>query len=130
MSCEKTPVLSVRPSKVDIELALGTDNEIEFILTDGLSDPVGLSDSNVIFTAWDSIGGTVKLGPKTNEPGDHTDAFNGKTSFVIDRTEIDDEPDSTTKTFWVYEVRRKQLAADLENVHLTGQLIILPLGVC
>lgn len=130
MSCKKTPVLSVRPSKVDIELAQGTDNEIEFILTDGLGDPVGLTDSDVVFTAWDSIGGTVKIGPKTNEPGDHTDSFNGKTSFVISRTEIDDEPNPTTKTFWVYEVRRKQITADLENVHLTGQLIILPLGVC
>lgn len=131
MTCtKKNPVVSVAPAKFDIELARGTDNEIEFILTDALGEPVSLTDSDVTFTAWDAIGGTVKLGPKINTVGNHTDPQNGKTAFQIDRTEIDDETNTSTKTFWVYEVRRKQVTADLENVHLTGQLIILPTGVC
>ncbi len=127
---EIIPVVSIKPAKVDIQLTQGTDNELEFILTDGLGEPVNLTDSDVLFTAFDMIGGTATLGPKTNTPGNHTDALNGKSAFKIDRTEIDDEVNQATKTFWVYEVRRKQITADLEHVHITGQLIILPTGVC
>jgi len=127
---EIVPVVSIVPTKVDIELTQGTDNELEFILTNGQGDPVGLSDSNVTFTAFVQIGGVVTLGPKINTPGDHTDSANGKTAFVIARTEIDDEVNQDRKTFWVYELRRKQITADIENVHMTGQLIILPPGVC
>lgn len=130
MSKNNVSTVSIKPAKFNIELTQDTDNELEFILTDGLGEPVSLSDSDVIFTAFDAIGGTVKLGPKTNTPGNHTDSPNGKSAFKIDRTEIDDETNATTKTFWVYEVRRKQVTADLEHVHITGQLIILPTGVC
>lgn len=130
MGNSKVPVVSIKPTKIDIVLVKDTDNELEFILTDGLGEPVNLTDSDVVFTAFDAIGGTVQLGPKTNTPGNHTDSLNGKSAFKIARTEIDDETNPTTKTFWVYEVRRKQITADLEHVHITGQIIILPTGVC
>lgn len=130
MSKSNVSTVSIKPAKFNIELTQGTDNELEFILTDGLGEPVNLTDSDVTFTAFDEIGGIAQLGPKTNTPGNHTDPLNGKSAFKIARTEIDDEASPTTKTFWVFEVRRRQITADLENVHITGQLIILPTGVC
>lgn len=117
--------VQVLPTVVHIEVMRGTDNEFEFVIADGLGRPINITADTIKFTAKSALDGVATIPTKTNGPGQHTDAINGATSFVIPRGEIDDEASSSEITCWLYEVRRVD-ASNKENIHVQGQFIIRP----
>ena len=115
--------VAVEPACVDLRLRKGTDNTFEFILTDGVGEPVNIINDEVVFTVRDMVGGAAQF-DKTNVGGSHLDGFNGKTEFTVDKTDIDAVSDIDT-TFWVYDIRRIRVGGQ-ENVYIAGQFIIEP----
>lgn len=123
---DQTPqTLDLTPEIVHLDVQQGTDNAIEFQLTDNDGNPVDLTNDNVKFTARDEFGGTVTIATKTNSPGQHLDPANGKTIFVLTKTDLETlTPDS--QTTWKYEVRRVFAATNYEVIYIHGNLILEP----
>ncbi len=124
MTCQPSMArvsVSVLPSQIDLALVKDADTTFEFGLLDADSNPVDITADTVELNVYDYTGGTSKL-VKSNGPGSHYDAANGKTRFTIARTDIADTLEDET-TAWVYEVRRVQ-AAGAESVHLQGSFAV------
>jgi len=125
MTCGTTQTIEYVPSALDFRVTRATTNTLTFILVDDDGNAVDISLDTVKFSVRDGFGGTEKIPQKENLPGEHTDPENGETQFTIDKTEIDDETNRTTETYWFYEVRRVQPGGE-ENVFFQGNLIIIP----
>lgn len=119
-------VLKIVPAEVNLRVMRGTDNTIEFTLTDADEVAIDITNDTVKFTARDAYAGTVKIATKTNAPGGHSTPAGGKTRFKILRTEIDDEAAETVATTWLYEVRRILAGSSDEILYFQGELKILP----
>ena len=123
VACE---IVAIEPACIDIRVQRGTDNTFEFVLTDGDGTAVDIIADDVMFTVKDEIDGITQI-QKTSLAGSHLEGSFGKVEFTVARTEIDDEVDSTSDTFWVYEIRRQVGGAGGdEHVHIRGEFIIEP----
>ncbi len=118
-------MVSLLPKIEDLLLTRGTDNRLEFRLTNPVTgQPVDLTNDTVKFTVKDSYGGTVKIGLE-NTPGMHSAQADGRTQFVVTREAIADATHTGTITDWVYEVRRLVSGAD-EVVYFAGIFSLRP----
>jgi hypothetical protein len=124
MTCDQKRI-DILPSSVDIEIQRETTVTLEFVLTDGDGKPLNIEADTVKFTAKETPGGTATIPTKTSAAGAHLDGAGGRVEFTIEKTEIDNEANRTTKTFWVYEIRRTQPGGE-EFVHISGSLVIHP----
>lgn len=113
--------VSIVPSIEAIRMVQGTDATFEFVLTNGDDEVVDLTADDVVLTVRDEKGGTVQL-QKTNEPGDHIEPTQGRTSFDLAHSDFAAEL-SDEHAFWVYEVRRIR-ASGKEAVHIEGAFIL------
>lgn len=119
-------VAAIDPACIDIRVQRGTDNDFEFILTDGEGDAVGIAADDVTLTIKDDFDGAVQH-QQTSSAGSHLDADGGKVEFSIPRTDIDDEANPGSQTSWVYEVRRIiGGGAGDQIVHIKGEFTIEP----
>lgn len=115
-------------SIVHLQIVRGTDQPFIFSLKGKSSDaevftPTDLSSSSVMLTVRTSLGGTV-LFTKTNTLDQHEDAVNGKTRFVIRRSDLSTLPVKDLVTL-VYELRL--VTGDvvpLHHVHASGNLLV------
>lgn len=115
--------LSLTPANYTIELVQGVDSVIEFqILRGGL--PVDITNDTIDFTARDGYGGTVTIATKQNLPGQHTDPTNGKTVFLLSRTDTRVVGSEGYDVRWVYEVRRIMASSGYQMVHISGDLVL------
>lgn len=118
-------VLSLLPVEVHIKVVRGTDNTIEFTLTNEAGVPVNLAPETVKFTARKQPGGAVTIATKTNGPGAHSTPASGKTQFKLTKTDLADAAGAGNVTTWYYEVRRVLTNAD-EVTYIAGNLVITP----
>jgi hypothetical protein len=116
--------LDILPATQDISVIRGTDNTIEFRLTDGAGTPVNITNDSVKFTVRTSAGGTVAVATKTNAAGQHFDPTQGKTRFKLTKTDLTETGVTSGLTRWSYEVRR--IAAGDEMVYIVGLLTLVP----
>ncbi len=123
---DQTPqTVDLTPEIVHLDVQQGTDNAIEFQLTNNLGAAVDLTSENVKFTARDDFAGAITIATKTNGPGQHSDPANGKTIFVLTKTDLDTlTPDS--QVTWKYEVRRVFAVTNYEVIYIHGNLILEP----
>jgi len=122
--CEKTEVecLSALPIELCLRVVKDADSgPFQFIIKDEDGVPIDITNDTIRLRVFDELGGVVKL-TKANTPGQHWDAFNGKTRFTIARTDISDTLGDEV-TDWVYEVRRIQ-TDNTETVHYQGDFEI------
>src|SRR5512133_1243361 len=94
--------VSLLPAVIDIEVVQGTDNIIEFQLTDSAGVAVDITSDTVEFTARDSYGGTQKI-HLDNGVGEHYEPLQGKTRFTLDKT-LTATAAPTEPAGYVYEV--------------------------
>jgi hypothetical protein len=113
MSC-----IEIIPDNICLEVAYRTNFDLVCVLLAN-GNPVDITFDTVRLTVRDYKGGTVKI-QKTNGPGEHTLASEGKTTFSIEPADfVDDQVDENVD--WVYEVRRIQPApGNQESVHVHG----------
>lgn len=123
MTCvikSKIPVADLVPSLADIAVYQGSAEAFEVLLLDR-NVTVNIALDSVIFTVRDRIGGDIML-QKTNGPGEHFDAANGKTVFYIDEADL---ISTDVSREWVFEVRRR-LPTGVEHVHIFGRFLVVP----
>lgn len=119
-----TPVLSLLPVEVDIEVVQATDNWIEFQLKGKNGQAEVITSDTVKFTAKTAIGGTVKIS-LSNAPGAHQDPAAGTTRFHLSKTDlVTDDP--TSQDSWVYEVCRVFGGTNEEVDYIKGELRLMP----
>lgn len=115
------------PSALNLFVARGTDNDLEFTIKDSSGTAIDITADTVTFTARQSLAGAVRIPTKTNAPGGHTDPLLGLTTFTIAKEEIDDEVAPCSDTIWVYEVRLISGAVgNPEFVHYQGDFTVKP----
>lgn len=98
------------PVEIDIYVVQETTATLDFQLKKYDSSSAtwiaeDITSDSVKFTARDDFGGVVKISTKTNTAGQHTDAANGKTRFVLSKADLT-IGDLTSSATWRYEVRR------------------------
>ena len=121
-------VLSALGTTKHLQLVRGTDQPFTFALSEKLSSdalftPSDLTTASVAFTVRTALGGTV-LFTKTNAPGQHLSPTEGKTRFVVSRSDLASLPVREIATL-VYEVR--QISDDspaLHFVHISGNFVV------
>jgi hypothetical protein len=104
-------VLDVRGVEIEIVLWRDTDNLFEATFTDALGNPIDLSSTDATMVISDRAGGTVKFSQtNTGDGGDHTDAPNGVTRFLIPRATFDglQKQRAYTWKYWIYRVVQAQ----------------------
>lgn len=120
--------ISLLPVEIDISVVQGTTATLDFQLKKYDTATAAwvaedITSDSVKFTAREDYGGTVKISTKTNASGQHLDAVNGKTRFVLSKTEIA-LADAASSATWRYEVRRVVGGAGDEIVYMRGKLKI------
>lgn len=123
---DQTPqTVDLTPEVIHLEVQQGTDNTLEFQLTDNDGVAVDLTLDAVKFTAKDGYGGTVTIATKTNTSGSHSDPTAGKTLFVLTKTDLTvATPDAEVD--WVYEIRRVFFGTNREVIYIHGDLRLMP----
>lgn len=124
MSCRACSGIVIRPECVDITVQRGTDNPFEAVITNGEGEAQDISNDAITLTVRESNAGALVF-QKSNAAGSHVDGPGGRTAFVIDATDIDDEASATAITRWAYEIRRI-LQTGKERVHIAGAFIVEP----
>jgi hypothetical protein len=114
------------PQANDLEVYIGTDNVLTFVLTDADGRPVDITTDEVKFTARDWYAGTATIATKTNGVGQHLAPTNGQTQFTLTHAELTAAGSSVRPTQWLYEVRRVAASTSYETVHATGRLTVRP----
>lgn len=121
--------LDLVPDPTNMEVFSDTDNVVEFQLLDATDPdnpvPIDITNDTVKFVARDTHEGTEKIPTKSNGPGNHSDAVNGKTQFLLAKTELDLSNAGVTET-WVYEVRRIIAGSGYEVIYIWGDLKVKP----
>ena len=124
MNCRACSGVVIRPECVDITVQRGTDNPFEAVITNGEGEAQDISNDAISLTVRESNARTLVF-KKTNLAGSHSDGPGGKTEFIVDATDIDDETSPTAITHWVYEIRRI-LQTGKERIHIAGAFIVEP----
>lgn len=115
--------VTIAPSTVDITVVYGTNNTVQFTLTDSTGGVVDLSSSRVRISVVDTAG-TLKI-VHTNTSTQHTSSTAGTTRFTLTETDLSTDGLSQRATAsWPYDVRRADSAAN-DVVHVTGLLHVL-----
>lgn len=131
MTCESTPAcmrltcstLSIQPGCVNLSIVWGTDNQLEFTITDGDGKAVAITNDTIAMTVKEELGGAL-IWTKSNGPGQHSAPALGQTIFEIDAADTA-AASTIANTWWIYEIRRTTAGGD-ERVHLTGSFVVRP----
>ena len=115
--------VSLLPLIVNLQVVQNTDNQIEFVLTDNGS-AVDLTNDTVTLVMKTNYGGTLKIN-KSNGPGGHSDPTNGKTRFLLTKTEMQGSNIAVPET-WVYQLRRIVAGSLDEIVYFAGDVLLTP----
>lgn len=124
MADQSPQYVDLTPEVINIDVQQGTDNPLEFQLTDNDGAAVDITSDAVKFTAKDFYGGEVTIATKTNSTGEHSTPSDGKTVFVLTKTDLTTlTPDSQVS--WYYEVRRVFSGSGYEVIYIQGVLNLM-----
>jgi hypothetical protein len=108
------------PTPRTVIVQAGNDERFDaLILEDG--EALDISSATVTFTAKSGRGGTTKITTKTNGPSGHVAPTEGRTRFLLERTDLVLADAAQSETWW-YEVRVK--IGSLQQVYIWGPLIV------
>lgn len=108
------------PTPRTVIVQAGNDERFDaMILEDG--EALDISAATVTFTAKSGRGGTTKIATKTNGPSGHVAPTEGRTRFLLERTDLVLTDAAQSETWW-YEVRVK--IGSLQQVYIWGPLIV------